>query len=134
MERGENASNCVCESKRIPRLSQEKPENMPYQPGGEAYKAFIRPFLEYTCVVWDPRTQKNINRLESIQRRAARFVLNCCCNTSSVSSMLHQLQWPSLQQRRLTFMYKMHNNLVCTIIYPSKLQPLTACRRRSHSQ
>lgn len=75
-------TNCVCESKQISRLPQEKPENMPHQPGGEAYKAFIHPLLEYTCVEWDPRTQKNINRLESIQRHAARFVLNCRCNTS----------------------------------------------------
>ena len=39
------------------------------------------------------------NKLESIQRRAARWVFSNYRRTSSVSSMLQQLSWPSLQIR-----------------------------------
>ena len=65
-----------------------------------AYKAMVRPILEYASCVWDPHTAKDIRKLEKIQRRAARFTLNRHRNTSSVDEMLTELDWPSLQQRR----------------------------------
>lgn len=37
----------------------------------KAYKAFVRPVLEYACSVWDPYTTKNISKIEAVQRRAA---------------------------------------------------------------
>ena len=50
-----------------------------------------------------------------VQRRAARFVLNDYYRLSSVTKMLSNLQWPSLQTRRklcrLSLMYKIVNNL-----------------------
>ena len=61
-----------------------------------AYKALVRPLLEYATTIWDPYTASNINRLEMIQRRSARYVLNRHHNRSSVTSMLKQLKWPSL--------------------------------------
>ena len=36
-----------------------------------AYKAFVRPMLEYASSVWDPYTKKSIDKLEAVQRRAA---------------------------------------------------------------
>ena len=38
-----------------------------------AYNTLVRPTLEYACVAWDPYTQHNIDKLEMVQRRAARF-------------------------------------------------------------
>ena len=80
-----------------------------------AYKALVRPLVEYCSTVWDPSTNKSIHQLEMVQRRAARFTLNRYHNTSSVESMLSELDWRSLQQRRENFrlvtMYKLHNNL-----------------------
>ena len=35
-----------------------------------------------------------------VQRRSARFVYNDFARTSSVTSMLNNLNWPLLQQRR----------------------------------
>jgi hypothetical protein len=32
--------------------------------------------MDYSCVVWDPYLRKDIDKLENIQRRAARFVKN----------------------------------------------------------
>ena len=42
----------------------------------------------------------DIMELEKVQRRVARWVLNDYGRFSSVSSMLKQLSWPTLQSRR----------------------------------
>jgi hypothetical protein len=61
----------------------------------------MRPKLEYSCSIWDPYTHDNINKLEIVQRRAARYVQNNYHNTSSVTSMIDTLGWPTLAERRL---------------------------------
>jgi hypothetical protein len=50
--------------------------NCPQRAKTQAYNTFVRPSLEYASTVWDPHTQANINKVESIQRRAARFITN----------------------------------------------------------
>jgi hypothetical protein len=42
----------------------------------QAYKALVRPSLEYACSVWDPHLKADINKMEMVQRRAARYVTN----------------------------------------------------------
>ena len=72
--------------------------------------------MEYAAFVWSPHTSQNINKLEIIQRRAARFVMSNYDRHSSVSEMLHVLQWSRLQERRnvqsLLIFYKILNGLV----------------------
>ena len=67
-----------------------------------AYKALVRPTCEYASTVWDPHTQDNINKIEMVQRRAARFVKRQQARTSSVTEMLHQLNWKSLREKKST--------------------------------
>ena len=82
----------------------------------QAYKSLVRPSLEYACSVWDPYLQQDIDAIERVQRRAARFVTNKYRNTSSVGNMLQHLEWRSLQDRRkdsrLNIFYKIVNNKV----------------------
>jgi hypothetical protein len=56
--------------------------------------------------VWDPHTQANINKVESIQRRAARFVTNNYDPRASVTTLLQDLNWSAtlhLQLKIKTF-------------------------------
>ena len=80
------------------------------QANSVAYKGLVRPKVEYCCSVWDPHHKNQEYQLESIQRRAAIFVLRRYYNTSYVTNMLQQLNWESLCQRRdkmrLTMLYK----------------------------
>ena len=49
------------------------------------YKSIVWPILEYASTVWDPYTNVNITKLESVQRRAATAI-------DSVWEIIHVLQ------------------------------------------
>jgi len=66
----------------------------------QAYISLIRSRLEYCAAVWDPYLIKDINILEGIQRRAARFVIQDYSRFTSVSSLLRDLNWAPLKDRR----------------------------------
>ena len=86
-----------------------------------AYLSLVRPTLEYSSAVRDPYQAVYITNIEKIQRRAARWVLNDYSRYSSVTSMLQQLQWPTLEERhkkaRLSLLYKANNNLIALQVY-----------------
>lgn len=102
-----------------------------------AYFTLVRPIIEYAAPVWDPHTQRNIYKIEMVQRRAARFVCSRYHNTSSVSEMLQELNWPSLQQRRevlrLVLLYKMHQGKVIFDTSPY-ITPVLRATRHTHQQ
>ena len=97
------------------------------------YKALVRLRLEYVSSIWDPHTQSNINKIESVQRRAARFVTGDYRQTSSVSSMLKHLGWEDLHTRRqhskMILMYRIVNHLT-EILASTILQPVGASRNK----
>ena len=94
-----------------------------------AYFAIIRPHLDYASTCWNPYTKLNIDKIEAVQRRAARFVLNYYDYSSSadLSTKISQtLKWKSLQHRRaladLCMFYKIRNNFV-NIPFPPIITP-----------
>ena len=90
-----------------------------------------RAIAEYASVAWSP----HISAIESIQRRAARVVLNDYSRNSSVSAMLADLNWQSLEERRiindLTMFYKINSNFV-NIFFPAVISLGFRGTRRSH--
>ena len=81
-----------------------------------AYKTLVQPQLEYAAHIWNPYHKLQIQEVEKVQRTAARWTCRHWRNTSSVSDMLDELEWPSLEARReqssLTFFYKIHSGTV----------------------
>ena len=83
---------------------------------------------------WNPHHKKYTQKLEMVQRRAARFVLQRHHNTSSVTDMLKSLEWESLASRRtkssLTIFFKIQNSLIAipppALVCPS-LRPRPDC-------
>ena len=106
-----------------------------------AYISLIRPALEYyqySCSVWHPDKKSNKDKIEKAQRRAAQFVLNNFSRKASVSEMLHDLGWQSLnghrQDQRLFLFYKIINGLASVetedILTPADSRTTT---RKNHS-
>ena len=53
--------------------------------------------LEYPCETWTPHTQRNINRLEAIQRRTTKFILK---SNEDYNTRLSLLNVQSIFNRR----------------------------------
>ena len=92
-----------------------------------AYQTYVRPRAEYASCVWSPHTVSDSHQVEMVQRTAARWVLSRHDRTSSVTDMLSELKWRSLEQRRadtaLTMLYKIRNGHLLTS--PTHLTPVT---------
>ena len=101
-----------------------------------AYYSMVRPLLEYCSTVWSPHTKEYIQKIEMVQRRAARYVTNRYHNTSSVTSMLDHLEWETLESRRtknqLIMFFKIVHGLV-DIPADKYLTPASTRTRSRHS-
>ena len=81
-----------------------------------AFLVLVRSGLEYTSIIWDPYLQKDCKSIKRVQWKAARWVTSSYDRRTSVTKLLKNLQWDSLQgsrrQQRLVFMYKILNDQV----------------------
>ena len=102
-----------------------------------AYNALVRPVLEYASSAWDVFQVNHVQRLESIQRKAARFVTNQHQRDVSVTGLIDTLGWRPLQERRLEarlcMFYKSLNGLAACPI-PDYINPIATATRASHNQ
>ena len=75
-----------------------------------SYITLVRSIMEYACPIWDPYLLKDSYSLESIQRKAARFIKGDFHTTASVTAMLKDLGLSKLEDRRrdlrLTLLFK----------------------------
>ena len=101
-----------------------------------AYLTSIRPLLEYASCVWDPHQLYLINTLEKVQRRAARWVASDYNPMSSVTYLLDQLHWKSLQSRRcidrLNLLYRVLHHALPSIQLPEYFKPTSYPTRLHH--
>ena len=62
--------------------------------------SLVRPILGYARTIWSPHCKNDIHLIEAVQRRTAKFVVHCHSRYQSVTSILQELDWPTLQERR----------------------------------
>ena len=110
------------------RFLKRNTYNLPMYLCEHSYKQIILPMLDYCSSIWDPYHHNAINQIEMIQHRAARFVTNKPWRRDrrdSITAILHELNWPTLQDRRknnrLMLFFKLVNNL---LVVPHHYLPL----------
>lgn len=78
------------------------------------YFTNVRPILEYGCVCWDPFTNILKDKLERVQKRAARFVTGNYNFKVRGSELREALGWKLLSHRRkvfrIKFLYDIYKN------------------------
>ena len=135
MSWSEHISNVCAKANRTLGFLRRNLKASPTNLKSRAYKALVRPVLEYACTVWDPYSRKQIDQLESVQRRAARFAVSDYRQKSSVSAMTAKLQWPPLEQRRKEARMSMLKKILDQdVAVSAKLEPLPPRARRGHSR
>ena len=68
------------------------------------YLVYIRPKLEYNTPIWSPHLKKDINHLESVQRKYTRIIFSRCnISYTSYLDRLTKLNIKTLEYRRIKF-------------------------------
>ena len=91
--------------------------------------------LEYAAPIWDPHTKTYFSS-KRFKRRAARWTISNFDHRSSVTAMLQELGWRTLEQRWadmcLCLFYKIIYGLVAVPL-PDYIQLLNSNSRHCHS-
>ena len=79
------------------------------------YNALIQPYFDYCCEVWDTLRKGLSERLQKLQNRAARRIMNLNNEHGQSALALKSLGWKLLEERRVEMkarvMYKTVNEL-----------------------
>ena len=88
----------------------------------KAFKALVRPHLEYAAPVWSPHTTTGKAALEKVQKRAAHWICskwnrNLYRWSKTYNQARSELKWPTLAQRHTILSccqtYKILNSMDC---------------------
>ena len=91
-----HVSNVCTKANRTLGFLRRNLYSCPQEVKEAAYKGLVRPVLDYGSSVWDPPGVVLQEELESVQKRAARFVTgNYNYETGSMTGILGQLKWES---------------------------------------
>ena len=111
-------SNITAKANRTIGFLRRNIHACPTEVKAAAYITLVRPSIEYASAIWDTFNKNKTSQLDSVQRRAARFVSNNFQDREpgAVTSIISHLKWESLEQRhakaRSVLMYKIIHNLV----------------------
>ena len=94
-----------------------------------AYKAIIRPRLEYASPSWNPYTSRNINKIEAVQRRAARFVLGNY-NYSPTPGLTHDIHHRLVEKLSCSFF----NPAISLYIYYDQYEKILRKKKKKFPQ
>ena len=106
-----HVSNVCTKANRTLGFLRRNLYSCPQEVKEAACKGLVRPVLDYGSSIWDPPSVVLQEELESVQKRAARFVTgNYNYETGSMTGILVQLKWESLKKtrkdNRLILLYK----------------------------
>jgi len=83
----------------------------------QCYFTLVRPLLEYECIAWDPYFTGQIEQLEKVNCRAARFVTGNHFVNTETAKKKENLGWPPLSDResrlKLSMFNKIRHDLIC---------------------
>ena len=102
-----------------------------------AYFSLVRSTAEYGATIWDPFLVKDKEALERVQKRAAQWVMGVGpYDRVSVTQILNELKWTSLEERRrrqrLTLMHKVVHGLVAVTPDQLGISPADDRTRSKH--
>jgi len=100
----------------------------------QLFKAYVRPLLEYSSIIWCPHSTVFCQKLERVQKRMCRMIPGI--RHLSYRKQLESLDIPSLKARRLKhqliFLFKLIRNLT-TIRFHDYFSLVNDKRTRGHS-
>ena len=100
-----------------------------------AFKALVKPKLEYASTAWSPQTPGKKKLLESVQRKAARFVTREYSRAVKSDDIVRELKWDTLETRRNTndvvMFYKIHHQIV-QLPFPPSVVPKPRLAQHDH--
>jgi hypothetical protein len=67
-------NDCINKGNKITGLMRRTFLHFTVKSFGKLFKTQVRPHLEYGNIIWNPRFKKDINAIESVQRRATKLV------------------------------------------------------------
>ena len=70
----EHIENSLCTASKIVGIMRKLKYSIGRKALNQIYISYVRPILEYSCLVWNGCTDQNANSLEKLQNEAARIV------------------------------------------------------------
>ena len=94
------------------------------------YKSLIQPQIDYGIAIYGFTYETNVNRIFSIQKRAAKIIIP---SESTIKSIFETLKWITFEKRRhyfgSIFIYRCLNNLspnICKLFFKKKSSNYTS--------